>query len=87
MNSAVGNTAFVVDAPGDGPPTVSGPRKTVSGDVLADDTDADGTLTIVVDTITTNDGGTVDIQTDGDFVYTPAAAPAAPTPPTSSTTW
>ena len=72
-DAAVGNTAFVVDAPGDGPPTASGPRKTVSGDLLADDTDADGTLTVVADTITTNDGGSVDIQADGDFVYTPVA--------------
>ena len=45
----------------------------MSGDLLADDTDADGTLTVVADTITTNDGGSVDIQADGDFVYTPVA--------------
>ncbi|MET0910433.1 MAG: Ig-like domain-containing protein, partial [Ilumatobacteraceae bacterium] len=36
-NSAVGNTTFVVDAPGDGPPTATGPRKTVSANLLADD--------------------------------------------------
>ncbi len=58
-DAAVGNTAFIVNAPGDGAPTVTGPNKTITGDILAGDTDVDGPGPLVVQagTITTNDGG------------------------------
>jgi hypothetical protein len=74
-NSAVGNTTFVVDDPSDGAPAASGPRKTVTGDLLDGDTDVDGPgpLAIQAGTFATNDGGSVTLQADGDFVYTPAA--------------
>ena len=74
-NSAVGNTVLVVDAPGDGPPSVSGAKKSISGNILANDTDVDGpnTLAVVAGTFATNDGGSVVIESDGDFTFTPAA--------------
>ncbi|MDR6905045.1 hypothetical protein J2X63_000731 [Agromyces sp. 3263] len=71
--SAVGNTTFVMDSPTDGVPTTSGPRKLVTGDLIANDGGGDGALSLVAGTVATNDGGSVDIQADGDFVYTPAA--------------
>jgi hypothetical protein len=72
---AVGNTALVVDDPSDGAPDPNGPQKTVSGNILANDTDQDGSgsLAVVAATLPTNDGGTVDLQSDGDFVFHPAA--------------
>jgi hypothetical protein len=75
-NSAVGNTALVVDDPTDGPPSQSDPKKSISGDILAGDTDVDGPgpLTVTPGTFATNDGGSVTIEADGDFVYAPAAA-------------
>ena len=74
--AAVGNTALVVDAPGDGPPSASGPHKSISVDILANDTDVDSAhANLTVSTSgTSHDGGTVVMQSDGDFVYTPAAA-------------
>ncbi len=72
--SAVGNTTLVVDAPGDGAPGVSGPHKSVTGDLLAGATDVEGaTLAVVPGTITTTLGGSVTLQADGDFVYLPPA--------------
>ncbi|WP_344777895.1 Ig-like domain-containing protein [Nocardioides panacisoli] len=75
-SSAVGNTVLVVDDPTDGAPSAGGPHKSVSGDILANDTDVDGPapLTITAGTFSTNDGGSVTVQADGDFVFTPAAA-------------
>ena len=75
-NGAVGNTALVVNAPGDGPPALSTPKKSISGDILAGDTDPDGDSLIVqpVTNQPTNDGGRVTIESDGDFIFTPAAA-------------
>lgn len=71
-NSAIGNTSLVVDSPADGAPTVTGPRRAVTGDILAGDTDVDGdALTVQAGTVTSNDGGTVTIQSDGDFVFLP----------------
>jgi hypothetical protein len=71
---AVGNTSLVVDDPTDAAPDPAGPQKTVTGDILAGDTDADGdTLAVVGGTFATNDGGTVDLQPDGDFVFHPKA--------------
>jgi large repetitive protein len=72
---AVGNTALVVDDPTDGAPDPAGPQKTVAGDILANDADDDGTgsLAVVAGTFPTSDGGSVDLQSDGDFVFHPAA--------------
>ena len=74
-NSAVGNTTFIVNDPDDGAPAVVGPNKTVSGDLLDGDSDIDGPgpLVIVAGTTATADGGSVTIQADGDFTYTPVA--------------
>ena len=74
-NSAVGNTALVVDDPTDGAPAQSGAKKVITGDILDGDTDVDGPgpLTVTAGTFATNDGGSVTIEADGDFVYVPAA--------------
>ena len=52
------------------------PKKTISGDILAGDTDVDGPgpLTVTAGTFATNDGGSVTIEADGDFTFQPAAA-------------
>ena len=73
-NGAIGNTALAVNAPGDGPPPVTGPNKAISGNILANDTDIDGPnpLAVVPGTFASTGGGTVVLQSDGDFVYTPA---------------
>ncbi|GAA1503963.1 hypothetical protein BJ978_000316 [Agromyces terreus] len=74
-DAAVGNTVLVVDDPSDGAPAASGPHKSIAGDLLANDVDADGdALAIVAGTVTTESGGTAELQVDGDFVFTPAAA-------------
>jgi hypothetical protein len=74
-DAAVGNTVLVVNDPSDGPPSQSGPKKSITGDILAGDTDIDGPgpLTVTAGTFATNDGGSVTIESDGDFVFTPAA--------------
>jgi hypothetical protein len=75
-NGAIGNTTLIGDDPSDGPPALSSPKKTISADILAGDTDPEG-QTLVVQPVTnqaTTDGGQVSIQADGDFVYSPAAA-------------
>ena len=74
-NSAVGNTSLVVNDPDDGAPALSSPKKSISGDILAGDSDIDGPgpLAVVAGTFTTNDGGSVTIEADGDFIYRPAA--------------
>jgi hypothetical protein len=74
-SSAVGNTALVVNAPGDGPQTVVGPKKSLNANILANDSDVDGPspLAVVPGTFASHDGGTVVIESDGDFTYTPAA--------------
>ena len=76
-NSAVGNTALVVNDPDDGAPDASSsPKKTITGDILAGDTDIDGPgpLTVTAGTFATTDGGSVTIEADGDFTFHPAAA-------------
>ena len=51
------------------------PKSVVTGDILAGDTDVDGgPLTIVAGTFATNDGGSVTIEADGDFVFHPKAS-------------
>ncbi len=74
-DAAVGNTVLVVDDDTDGTPTEAGPHKTVAGDLLAGATDVDGPgpLAVVPGTLATNGGGSVVLQADGDFVYTPPA--------------
>ncbi|MBM7519775.1 Ig-like domain-containing protein [Nocardioides nitrophenolicus] len=72
-DAAVGNTVLVVDDPTDGAPAVSGPHKTVAGDLLAGATDVEtpGSLAVQAGTYSTNAGGSVTLQADGDFVYSP----------------
>lgn len=73
--AAVGNTVLVVDDPTDGVPTATGPRKTTTADLLSggDDVETPGTVTVVAATVSTTQGGSVTLQADGDFVYTPPA--------------
>ncbi len=80
--AAVGNTALIVDDPTDGPPALAAPRKSISGDVLAGDTDIDGPpgLSVVPGTFASDDGGTVVIEADGDFTFTPAAGTSCSEP-------
>jgi Bacterial cadherin-like domain/RTX calcium-binding nonapeptide repeat (4 copies) len=75
-DAAVANTALVTNAPGDGPPALSGPKKSISGNILAGDTDPDGDSLAVqpVSNQATNDGGVVTIEADGDFTFLPAAS-------------
>jgi hypothetical protein len=85
-NSAVGNTTFVTNDPDDAAPVPADPtdtnpgtdrpNKTITGDILAGDTDVDGPgpLTVTPGTFTTNDGGSVTIEADGDFTFEPAPA-------------
>ena len=74
-NSAVGNTSLVVNDPDDGAPALSSPKKSIAGDILAGDSDIDGPgpLAVVAGTFATNDGGSVTLEADGDFIYRPAA--------------
>jgi hypothetical protein len=95
FSGAIGNTTFVSDDPSDGPPATpdpsdtapgaSRPHTTITGDILAGDTDVDGPgpLTVAipgpdVDPTTpgvqrpSNDGGTVTLEPDGDFTFEPA---------------
>jgi hypothetical protein len=74
-SAAVGNTSLVVDDPTDGAPTLATPKRSVAGDILAGDTDVDGPgpLVVTAGTFATDDGGSVTIEPDGDFTYTPVA--------------
>ncbi len=85
-DSAVGNTTLVGNDPTDGAPatpdpTDTGPvtdrpHKTITADILDGDTDAESpanSLTVTPGTFASNDGGTVTVQADGDFVFEPAA--------------
>ena len=74
-NSAVGNTSLVVNDPDDGAPALSSPKKSIAGDILAGDSDIDGPgpLAVVAGTFATNDGGSVTLEADGDFIFRPAA--------------
>jgi hypothetical protein len=61
--------------PTDTAPVLDRPFKGITGDILTNDTDAESAnsaLTAVAGTFSTNDGGSVTIQADGDFVYEPA---------------
>ena len=70
-DGAIGNTSLVVNDPGDGAPALSSPKKSITGDILAGDSDIDGPgpLTVTAGTFATNDGGSVTIEADGDFIY------------------
>jgi VCBS repeat-containing protein len=74
-NGSIGNTALIVNDPDDGAPSPSHPKKTIGGDILSGDTDIDGPgpLTVTPGTFATNDGGSVTIESDGDFTFHPAA--------------
>jgi hypothetical protein len=89
-NSAIGNTTLDVNNttnhptsdgrmatpdPTDTAPVTDRPHKDITGNIFANDTDADNTnseLTAVAGTFATNDGGTVTIQADGDFTFEPS---------------
>lgn len=72
-DSAIGNTSLVGDDATDGAPNPAGPQKTISANILGGDTDAEGdTVTVVPGTFASNDGGSVTVQADGDFTFTPA---------------
>ncbi|MDX6681437.1 MAG: hypothetical protein QOG94_1476, partial [Solirubrobacteraceae bacterium] len=73
--AAVGNTALIGDDPSDGAPALAAAKKTISGDILDGDADVDGPgpLVVTAGTFASNDGGSVTIEADGDFIYTPAA--------------
>ncbi|WP_167736048.1 Ig-like domain-containing protein [Nocardioides sp. 503] len=72
--SAVGNTALVVNDPLDAAPALAGPQKSISGAILAGDADQDGPgpLAVVAGTLESDDGGTVVLESDGDFTFVPA---------------
>lgn len=74
-NAAVGNTTLLVDDPSDGAPAVATPHKAVTGDLLAGATDVEtpGSVAVVADTVATDGGGSVTLEADGDFTYTPSA--------------
>ncbi|MFP4098282.1 MAG: Ig-like domain-containing protein [Alphaproteobacteria bacterium] len=44
----------------------------VSGNLLENDSDADGTISIVADSYATEQGGSIEVAEDGTFTYTPA---------------
>ena len=90
-DSAHGNTTMVGNDPDDGAPSPrpTTRRPTISGDILAGDTDIDGPGPQVVlsagvnnpgsnvagaDDGLTNDGGSVTVESDGDFIFQPAAS-------------
>jgi hypothetical protein len=75
-DSAHGNTTLQVDDPDDDKAAPSSPHTEITGDILAGDTDIDGPgpLTLNAGTFATNDGGSVTIESDGDFVFQPAAS-------------
>ena len=72
LNGAITNTTLVVDGPTAGTADPVGVQKTITGNILANDTDVDGgPLTVVAGTFTTAQGGTVTLDADGGFVYVP----------------
>ncbi len=78
-SAAVGNTAYVIDDPTDGPPAVDGPHLVVAGDLLEGDTDGDPGTELAVEpgTFASDAGGLVTVEADGDVVYQPPAGCAA----------
>ena len=76
VTGAIGNTTLIGNDPTDPAPTVTHISRTVTADLLDGDVDVDGPgpLVVTAGTFLTNDGGSVVLEADGDFVYTPAAA-------------
>ncbi|MCR1782297.1 tandem-95 repeat protein [Nocardioides carbamazepini] len=72
-DAAVGNTVLVVDDPTDAAMAAGGPHKSLTRDLLAGATDVEtaGSLAVVPGTVTTTAGGSVALEADGDFRYTP----------------
>lgn len=71
-NAAIGNTSLVGNDLVDGAPDPAGPQKTITSTLRIGASDPDSTgLTVVSGTFATNDGGSVVLEADGDFVYTP----------------
>ncbi len=76
-DGAIGNTTLIANDPDDGAPSLTSPKKSISGDILAGDTDVEesaSTLTVTPGTFATNDGGSVTLEADGDFTFQPATA-------------
>ncbi|HEY2248171.1 MAG TPA: cadherin domain-containing protein [Bradyrhizobium sp.] len=73
VNSATGNTDLVVNDPTDGAPDPAGPQKTITASLLsgASDVDGPGPLIVVAGNLATAHGGSVTMQSDGDFTYKP----------------
>jgi large repetitive protein len=75
-NDAIGNTSLVLDNGAlPAPPDPAGPQKTITGNLLtgASDPDGPGPLVTVAITESSTHGGTVTINSSGEFSYTPAA--------------
>lgn len=76
---ATNTISFVVDGVNDGPvagnDTISGDEDTlITGNVVINDSDIEGdSLTVTAATLSTEQGGTVVLQADGSFDYTPPA--------------
>ncbi|MDQ3987538.1 MAG: Ig-like domain-containing protein, partial [Actinomycetota bacterium] len=83
-DQAHGNTTMQVDDPSDNKSAPTHPHTEITGDILAGDTDVDSPLSSLIvqsagsDVGATNgqtaDGGTVSIESDGDFVYFPPSS-------------
>jgi methionine-rich copper-binding protein CopC len=72
FSGAIHNTSFVVDDSNDPAPGVMGAKKTITGDVLANDSDPEtpGSISVVANgNITSTNGGKATIESDGDFTY------------------
>ncbi|MDQ3933344.1 MAG: Ig-like domain-containing protein [Actinomycetota bacterium] len=81
-DQAHGNTTYQVDDPSDDKSAPTNPHTEITGDILDGDADVDGPGPLIVqsagsDAGATNgqtaDGGTVTVESDGDFVYQPPA--------------
>ena len=73
VDSATGNTDLIVNDPTTTAITETTPNKTISASLLsgASDVDGPGPLIVVAGTIATAHGGSVTMQSDGDFIYKP----------------
>jgi hypothetical protein len=72
FSGAIHNTSFVLDDPSDPAPSVTGAKKTITGDVLSNDSDLEspGSISVVANSnITSTNGGKATIESDGDFTY------------------
>lgn len=75
---AISNTTLAVDGPAPGAPNVSEPHRAVTGDLLAGASDAEGdTVSVRAETLATSGSGSVVLEGDGTFVYTPSPGCAA----------